>query len=448
MILLDLKLNDHCLLLRSHTLNIEKNSNLTKSVDSDNFIPDVTVIGAGIIGTSIAERLQSEGKQVMLIDREGIGLGCSKGNAGHFATDIILPLANFSTLLRAPKYLLDPLGPLTIDWSYLPKLLPWLTRFTWAAMPHKTKLTIEALKQLNRPSIHRYKELLKRTKLEHLMTQKGALTVYSTSAAEKANLKHAKLVTQHEVAVQILSAGQVSELEPGLNKGIRGALYYPNTAHSINPHKLVEGLADSFRQFGGVFKKADVTGINNTDSNQVEILTDGKKLISKEVVIACGAWSKSLAESIGHKTPLETERGYHYTLPTPKVEINRPITSYERSFVMTPMEEGLRLAGTVELAGLNKPENFERAKQLFRHAQELLPNICGDNATSWMGHRPSFPDSLPAICRSTINSKVMFAFGHQHLGLTQAAVTADLISDLQNNKMDKRLETQLNINRF
>ena len=421
---------------------------INKVAGSSNDIPDVTVIGAGIIGVSIAERLQYEGKKVLLIDRQGIGQGCSKGNAGHFATDIILPLANFSTLLRAPKYLLDPLGPLTIDLAYLPKLLPWLTRFTWSAMPHKTKLTIEVLKKLNQPSISRFKELLERTKLQQMMTQKGALTIYSTKPAEKQNIKHANLVSQHGVEVQILSKGQLRELEPEFNNSINGALFYPNTAHSINPYKLVDGLAKSFTQLGGKTQNLNATAIKNGENDCVDIQTDRGILKSKEVIVACGAWSKTLIESIGHKVPLETERGYHYMLPKPDVMINRPVTCYERSFVMTPMEEGLRLAGTVELAGLDKPKNDERARQLFRNAKELLPSIKEDDASTWMGHRPSLPDSLPVIGRSNINANVLFAFGHQHLGLTQAAVTADLMSDLSNHRMARQLETQLSINRF
>lgn len=412
------------------------------------YIPDVTVIGAGIIGTTIAERLQLEGMDVLLLDREGVGEGCSKGNAGHFATDIVLPLANFSTLLKTPKFLLDPLGPLTIDLKYLPKLIPWLTRFTWSAMPHQTKNTIEVLKRLNQPAISRYQNLLSRCGLEHLMTQKGALTVFSSEKSGKENIKHAELVRKHGINVEVLSAEQVCELEPELRGNVEGGLFYPKTAHSINPYQLVVGLAKNFRQTGGVFETAEVTGIEPINSELVSICCVDKKIKSKQVIIACGAWSKSLAKKVGHRVPLETERGYHYMLPTPNVNISRPVTSYERSFVMTPMEEGLRLAGTVELAGLEKPANQERAIQLYKNAKELLPAISDNNATSWMGHRPSLPDSLPVISRSQKNRNVLFAFGHQHLGLTQAVVTSDLILDLMKNKLDPFLEKKLNINRF
>jgi D-amino-acid dehydrogenase len=400
---------------------------------SDNItdgVADVAVIGAGIIGTCIAERLQSEGKKVLLIDRQLPGEGCSKGNAGHFATDIILPLANLSTLLSVPKLLLDPLGPLAIRASYFPKLLPWLIRFTWAAMPHKTKHTIEALKLLNGPSIIQYDKLLKRTGLEYLMTKRGALTVFCSEKAKRKNQKYAHFVRQHGVRVEELDGEQVRELEPALSQSIIGGLYYPDTAHSIDPYQLVVGLAEHFEKNGGKVIQQDVLSLDFDDITKVCLKTSSGLIEAKEVVIACGAWSKHLVKQVGHKVPLETERGYHLILPKIPVEVTRPVTFSERSFVMTPMAQGLRLAGTVELAGLDAPENYQRAHQLFNYAKEILPDVTKGEATTWMGHRPSLPDSLPVIGRSPKHNNIIFAFGHQHLGLTQAAVTADLLSEI------------------
>lgn len=413
-----------------------------------NKIADVAVIGAGIIGTSIAERLQFEGKRVLLVDRLSPGEGCSKGNAGHFASDVILPLANFETLLKVPKLLMDPLGPLSIKWSYFPQLLPWLMRYAWAAMPHKTSKTIAALKILNRPSITRYQQLLNRTGLNSLLTQRGALTVYSSAAAAKKNTRHMNFVKQHDVKIEQLSGGQVRELEPCLSPAIAGGLYYPDTAHSINPYRLVTALAECFLQGGGEVINQEVLNLDTTADSYVRLKCYGSEIIAKQVIIACGAWSKQLVSQVGYKVPLETERGYHLMLPNSEVEITRPISSFERSFVMTPMEEGLRLAGTVELAGLKAAENHQRSKQLYQHAQQILPQVNDINSTSWMGHRPSLPDSLPVIGRSKINSRMLFAFGHQHLGLTQAAVTADLLSDLIHHKQSSMDIEPFSIERF
>ncbi len=411
-------------------------------------IADVAVIGAGIIGTTIAERLQHEKKQVLLIDRELPGEGCSKGNAGHFATDIILPLANFNTLLTVPKLLLDPLGPLSIQWSYLPKLLPWLFRFSWAAMPHKTQHSIAALKTLNRPSIKRFQRLLERNGLTSLMTCHGALTICQSEKGMRKNRKHAELLGQHNINVEQLDTQQVLQLEPNLSGHISGGLFFPDTAHSINPHYLVTALAENFTQAGGKFVKKEVLSLEYKNDQNVHLNTSSGQLVAREVIIACGAWSKQLAANAGHKVPLETERGYHLMLPEAQVEITRPVTSFERSFVMTPMEQGLRLAGTVELAGLTNAPNYQRAEALYQYAKELLPEINYSKASRWMGHRPSLPDSLPIIGRSSKNRQILFAFGHQHLGLTQAAVTADIISDIIHGNQSKVNIDPFRIERF
>ena len=397
------------------------NSEVTKAM------ADVAVIGAGIIGTCIAERLQHEGKQVVLIDREAPGEGCSKGNAGHFATDIILPLANLNNLLSVPKMLLDPLGPLTIRGRYLPKLLPWLFRYAWAAMPHKTAESISAIKQLNRPSIERFDALLQRTGLQQLMSKKGALTVFCSEKARQKNIKHAEFVRQHGVNVQVLDAEEVHAMEPNLDSSVVGALFYPDTAHSVSPYDLVTSLADKFESQGGEFAQMAVQSIEALEGHAVRLLTDGQPIEAKEVVIAAGAWSKSLAASVGHKVPLETERGYHLMLPEQQNLLTRPVVSFEHSFVMTPMADGLRLAGTVELGGLEADPNPARANILFDHAAKTLGSVKDQRGEIWMGHRPSTPDSLPVIGRSPKVPRVLFAFGHQHLGLTQAAVTADII---------------------
>ena len=296
-------------------------------------------------------------------------------------------------------------------------------------MPHNCNQTIEALKLLNRPSINRFRHLLKRTGLESLMTERGALVVYRCASAAEKNRKHLALVKQHGIQVEQLDGDHIRELEPALSQSIIGGLFYPDTAHSINPHRLVTELAKHFVLNGGELVKQDVLTIGQSDTSHLCLQTNQRPILAKEVVIACGAWSKNLVAGIGHTIPLETERGYHLMLPTPTVEVTRPVTSFERSFVMTPMENGLRLAGTVELAGLHTPQNNQRATALFGHAEEILPGLQQAGASSWMGHRPSIPDSLPVIGRSPNNQRVLFAFGHQHLGLTQAAVTADIISE-------------------
>jgi D-hydroxyproline dehydrogenase len=391
---------------------------------------DIAIVGAGIIGVCIAEKLQLEGYQVTLIDSSAPGSKCSQGNAGHFATDIILPLANIKTLLSVPKLLLDPLGPLTISWRYLPKLIPWLGQFAWAALPHQAAHTIEAIKNLNRPAIKDYQSLLARTNLQHMMVQQGALTIFQSQAARQSNQKHLELVREHGVNVELLTQHQVQELEPNLKPNMIGGLYYPDTAHCIDPHSLVQNLANHVFANGGQFIQDRVNAIQPLADGSVNIECEGKTISARQIIVAAGAWSKSLVEPLGYHLPLETERGYHLMLPNASKHLTRPVTSFERSFVMTPMQQGLRLAGTVELAGLEAEPNYQRAAILKRHAQEIIEPFNDDSATHWMGHRPSFPDSLPVIDRCQYHQNILYAFGHQHLGLTQAATTANMIAEL------------------
>ncbi|MGX5203120.1 NAD(P)/FAD-dependent oxidoreductase [Aliikangiella sp. IMCC44632] len=419
---------------------------------------EVAVIGAGIIGTCIAERLQRNGKQVLLIDKQQPGEGCSKGNAGHFASDVILPLANFSTILQVPKLLCDPLGPLAIQWRYLIKLFPWLVRFAWAAMPHKSAHTIAALKQLNRPSIGEFTKLLKHHQLSELMQQKGALTIFNSAKGQRQCLQHLTKVAAHGINVRMLSAQQLADLEPAICvssdahpkqpkiKPALGALYYPDSAHCIDPQQLVTRLAACFLQQQGQFQQAQVEQLQPNEKG-VLISAKGLQIQAKKIVVAAGAWSKPLAQQLGFNVPLDSERGYHLMLPQPQVSLNRPISSWENSFVMTPMQHGLRLAGTVEFAGLSAPPNYQRADMLLTHAKKLIPQVNGDNSTRWMGFRPSLPDSLPVL-DSTHQNKVLWAFGHQHLGLTQAAVSANIIAQLCFEGSLRPANTPFEITRF
>lgn len=389
------------------------------------------VVGAGIVGTAIAEQLQSRGHSVLLLDRDAPGRGCSFGNAGHFATDVVLPLANMQTILSLPKILRDPLGPLSIRWSYLPKILPWLVRFALAALPHNARASCNSLRALNGRSIESYDRLLTRTGLSDLMTKNGALTIYESESSITANARTVELLRSFGVEIELMGGDQLREMEPALGHQVAGGLFFPKTAHSINPFRLVTELAGVFESQGGAFLQGEVSQLSPLEGGGGKVvLQDGRQIEADRVIVATGAWSKSLAAQLGYSVPLDTERGYHLMLPQGNCAISRPMVSFERSFVMTPMEEGLRLAGTVELAGLDAPPNYQRADILYQHAAALLPNVSKEGATRWMGFRPSLPDSLPVIGSAPKHKEIYFAFGHQHLGLTQAAITAELLADL------------------
>lgn len=389
----------------------------------------IAVVGAGIIGICCALNLQRAGFVVTLYDENGLAQGCSKGNAGHFATEQIFPLAHPSLLKKLPGMLFNPLGPLRIDWRYIIQALPWFWLFT-KNMRHKTfRANTLALKALNKRAITAYENLLNEFNLASLLTKKGSLLTFETTPLTQINAMYTSFLEQG-IAVELLSAEEVKILEPNLSETIKHALLFKDVAHSVDPHLFCLNLADKFSALGGKFCQQKITSIKQTEGTY-SLGNSEQTFTADKIVIAAGAWSKSLVESFGYKVPLDTERGYHCMLAN-NYGLSRPVASAERSFIMTPMSQGLRVAGTVEFAGTERKMNNKRALALLPNAKAMLKNsaISLQPSSVWMGCRPSLPDSLPVIGEAPNHTNLFFAFGHQHLGLTQGAITSELITAL------------------
>ena len=392
---------------------------------------DIAIVGAGIVGICSALYLQKAGFTVTLYDKAGVGQGASKGNAGHFATEQVFPLADASLLPQLPKMMLDPLGPFRIKFSYLFKALPWFFRFVLNMFPSKFNSNKKALQALNKYAIEAYLPLINAAGNEQLFTRKGSLLI-----SEQKDCRDLKKVyqsfKQHGIAAEFLEQKQLKTIEPNLSEDVQYGIYFTEVGHTVDPEKLCTTLFNLFEQQGGAFKQLPVDSIEH-NANSVNIISGSDKLTHDNILIATGAWSKPLAKQLGYSVPLDTERGYHLMVPKLTNALSIPVASLERKFIMTPMEQGLRLAGTVEFAGLHAPANVERAHSLLPHAKALLTNEISDKASElpdWMGFRPSLPDSLPVIGRAPNHNNVYFAFGHQHLGLTQAAITGKLLGEL------------------
>ncbi|WP_294117063.1 NAD(P)/FAD-dependent oxidoreductase [Pseudoalteromonas sp.] len=389
----------------------------------------IAVVGAGIIGICCALNLQRAGFDVTLYDENGLAQGCSKGNAGHFATEQIFPLAHPSLLKKLPGMLFNPLGPLRIDWRYIFKALPWFWLFTKNMRSKTYSANIEALKALNNRAITAYEHLLNEFNLAHLLTKKGSLLTFETTS-----LTHIKKIYNSFIAqgipVELLSAEEVKLLEPTLSAVITHALLFKDVAHSVDPYFFCINLAEQFSALGGKFCQQKISKIKQSDGGYI-LSNNQQTFFVDKVVVAAGAWSKSLIEPLGYKVPLDTERGYHCMLAS-NYGLSRPVASAERNFIMTPMIQGLRIAGTVEFAGTEREMNEKRAFALVPHAKAMLSNssIPSEPSSIWMGCRPSLPDSLPVISEAPYHPNLFFAFGHQHLGLTQGAVTGELITSL------------------
>ncbi|ONH51175.1 D-amino-acid dehydrogenase [Pseudomonas cedrina] len=393
---------------------------------------DIVVVGAGIIGVACALQLARQGRQVVVLDLQEPGMGASYGNAGHLATEQVFPIADLSILKRLPRMLLDPMGPLRLDWRYLPRALPWFLRLLMNLRPANYRRTVVGLRALNEGSLGAWQRLLHSIGRADLLREDGSLLVYERAQSRPALEALQQRMQQQQVPVAFWSGDAIRKAAPQLSDNLQGGLFFPGTGHFLDPYHVVRELVRAAEASGVQFLKRHVLE-GRVGEHGVSLVTDQGPLSARQVLIACGAHSAKLTAALTGKTvPLDTERGYHLMLPRESHRLPFAVTSLERKFIMTPMTDGLRLAGTVEFAGLARPANMQRAWQLHRLSQGLFrENLSAQGATPWMGFRPSLPDSLPVIDR-VCDDKVLLAFGHQHLGLTQAAVTAEWVGELAN----------------
>ncbi len=386
----------------------------------------IAVVGAGVVGLTCALQLQRQGFDVHLYDAQKPGSQCSYGNAGHFATEQVFPLACKSLLPKLPKMLLTPSSALRIRPNYLLKLLPWLWQFCKNMRETPFTAHTEVLTSLNEQALDAWKQLLGNNFAAHIQCKGSLLTFEHTKL--KVIQKLCAKYRAHGVDVELLTKEQAQQLEPELNNNITYALYFTQVGHTASPKKLSDHLFAQFIQQGGQFVAQHVMQLRHQD-DCCQLVTAEHLCDYRKVVVCAGASAKVLCQQLGYTLPLEAERGYHYQLTT-HYTVNRPIACAERQFIVTPMEDGLRLAGTVEFAGLEAPADYRRAKNLLNHGKALIPRISEQyqRGACWQGARPSLPDSLPVIGQAPNHQHIYFALGHQHLGLTQAAITSELIA--------------------
>jgi D-amino-acid dehydrogenase len=392
---------------------------------------DVVVIGAGIVGLSAAFTLQQRGHRVLLLDRDGVAAQASRGNAGAYAFSDVLPMASPGILAQVPKWLLDPLGPLALRPGYLLPLLPWLWRFWRASRPAAFAASIQAqvaLMQLAAPATLR---LLDAAGVRHMLHTGGNLHLYESEAEWKASLPGWQLRAAHGIAFEHAhGAAAIAHWQPGLSPALVAATFVPAWHTITDPLLLCQAVAGAFESAGGQLRQAAVQALQPAVDHVVLQLADGRRVQAQRVVVACGAWSHHLAQTLGERIPLETERGYNTTLPPGAFDLQRQLTFPGHGFVLTPIGGGVRVGGAVELAGLQAPPNFKRADALLAKARRFLPGLKAAGGTQWMGFRPSLPDSLPAIGPARADARITYAFGHGHLGLTQSAATAEIVAAL------------------
>jgi len=390
----------------------------------------VVVVGGGIVGICCGLYLQRDGHEVTIIDQDDPGEGCSSGSAGQFCPGYCVPVGLPGIVKDLPSMLMDPLGPLVIRWRYLPRLTPWLLRFVKASSAGRVEAIADALHALNRNAMIDFAPLIERARAENLIVSNGRMDLYrSEKAFAKAQTKF-ELLRSHGVRVEMLKSPQIRDLEPALGDYYRNGALYPDMAHTTDTLRFNQLLAEDFARHGGRILREKVTDFQIDEAEVVAVITESNRYQVGNIVLAAGAFSRRLAKKLGSTVPLDAERGYHVMLPDPGIELSRTILDGDHYFALTPMQGGLRLAGTVELASPCAAPNYSRADNLLRAARDAIAQLDDRGASRWMGCRPSLPDSLPVIGRSPVHRSVYFAFGHGHLGLTGAATTGKLITDL------------------
>jgi D-amino-acid dehydrogenase len=395
---------------------------------------DVIVIGAGIIGISIALKLQSEGRQVLVLDRKGVAAETSSGNAGAFAFADVIPLATPGIMRKAPKWLIDPLGPLSLRPAYALKIIPWMLRFWRASWKDKYQAALAAQANLMDFSKVALERQIKATNGEAMIRREGQLQLYEGQAEFNASLAGWQTRQEHGVIYEfLLSPDAIAKIQPGIHPRFTHAAFTPEWKNVCDPAEWTQHLANEFEKLGGKIAIASIDSIV-VHQDSVALKSDAADYETSQVVLAAGAWSKTLAQSIGDSLPLDTERGYNTTLPARAFDLKTHLTFSNHGFVVTKIGEGVRVGGAVELGGLDLKPNFQRAEVLLNKAKTFLPGLKVNGGKQWMGFRPSMPDSLPVISYSSRSQRVIYAFGHGHLGLTQSAGTAELVAALANDQ--------------
>ena len=393
----------------------------------------IGVVGAGIVGAAIATRLIGDGHAVTVFEAEPDGLPTSSGNAALLALPEIAPIASPGMLTAVPKWLLDPLGPLTLRWQDLPALTPWLLAFLAAATPAHGARVRAALAELMRSALADHRELGAIAGLDGHLRQTGFLSLHDSKASLDGALREAaqvKDILGYDYAA--ISADAARAMVPQLEGDFFGALHQPVYWMVSNPLTVLRHYQNFIRARGQLVH-GRVQALQQREAG-IAVQLDGQddQLFDK-VVIAAGIWSRDIVRGLGLKVLLENERGYNTTFSDLAWNLPLPVGFPEHGFVAVPLVDGLRVGGAVELAKPQTPPNFARAKAMRQKMRRYVPSL-PEGGTQWMGRRPSTPDSLPVISPHPRDKRLVFAFGHGHLGLTLSAVTARLVSGLMNEE--------------
>jgi len=398
----------------------------------------IGIIGAGIQGVCIGLCLIKKGFKVTLIDRDEPGKeSASYGNAGHFSPYASVPINRPDILADIPSMLLNSTGPLSLKWNYVPKMIPWFLKFIKNCSKKNMLHTAKYMHQILNLALPAYDELFQDIDISNLVENKGIMYFWTDQDLKSRELE-IKIRNELGVKQQLLTPHEIHDLEPNIRKIYHGGVLYSNARHAKNPKKVLLKLFEAFISKGGLFEKQNVQAISFTADNKPTIKTNLKHYNFDKAVIACGAFSKKFTDQVDEKIPLDTERGYHVHFKGHNHLLSRPIIFLNRGFGITPMEQGLRVVGTVEFGGLNNPPSKKRILNLVNNAKYLFPEL-KEHEDEWLGFRPTLPDFLPVLGPSKNHKNLFYSFGHHHLGWTLGAISGKIISGMiagENTNLD------------
>lgn len=390
--------------------------------------PRIAVIGAGIIGTCIALELQKRGMAVSLIDKDEPGKGCSYGNSGAISVSSIVPLATPGVMASLPRMLMDRESPLRLPMGYLPRAAPWLARFVLSASPERVSQSVSRLAALHNDAIAKHAALTREVGVPELFMQAGHLHLYPDEQSAQGDAQAWQIRGSHGFRFEVLDRQGIMAFEPGIGPRYQAGMYLPDHATIRNPARYVTAIAQAFIRHGGQLLRDEVLALTQTESGW-SVKGMNALVTADHIVVAAGAWSRKLLDPLRVRLPLESQRGYHVQFAGAENLVSRTVVLADRKVFVTPMEGGLRVGGTVEIAGLTRPPDMRRAAILERIARETFTDLGTMPATTWMGHRPCMPDSVPVIGEASGNPGLWLAVGHGHLGLTDSVNTASLIAE-------------------
>ncbi len=392
----------------------------------------VGIVGCGIQGICIGLQLIKKGVSVTIFDRidplSEKFKPASYGNAGHFSPYAVLQFNRTDVLYDVPKMLISSYGPLALKWNYIPKMIPWflhyLKNFNRKSMLHTAKYMHQILSLSN----DAYEEIFKEIDTTNLVEKKGIIYIWTNKNIKSRQLE-IKVREDLGIEQKLLSQKEVLDLEPNLKPVFDAGVIYESAMHARDPHGILKEIFKLFKKKGGKFIQEDIKKIKQTNENETMIVSDKQIYYFEKSVIASGAHSKGLTDQLDENIPLDTERGYHVHFKDMDHLISRPVIFLDRGFGMTPMNQGLRAVGTVELGGLKNPPSKKRIDYIIKSAKELLPEL-KNHEDEWLGFRPTLPDFLPVIGPSKKNKNIIYAFGHHHLGWTLGAITGKIVSGI------------------